>query len=85
MIATLITIGIAFYWMLWETDYLRIRLESTGYQRQHKQLAKADFGNTAFGKEADIPEETTPYTPTEFTLLEMPEVAGTLNILCERG
>ncbi len=26
MIATLITIGIAFYWMLRETDYLRIRL-----------------------------------------------------------
>ncbi len=26
MIATLIIIGIAFYWMLRETDYLRIRL-----------------------------------------------------------
>ncbi len=40
MIATLIIIGIALAWLGYETDWLRIRLESTEYQRTVKAQAE---------------------------------------------
>ena len=82
MIATLIIIGIALAWLGYETDWLSIRLESTEYQ--HQQLNRAQV-KAEFSNNADMPEDSTPYRPSEFTPLDMPEMAGTLNIVCERG
>ncbi len=50
MIVALIVIALAFVWLLKETDYLRVRLESTAYQRT--QLVKAKMGNR---DKADMP------------------------------
>lgn len=86
MIATLTIIAVAFIWMLRETDYLRVRLESTEYQRQQLAIkAKQNFGNMPMSKVKDMPEDTEPLKPLEFTPLDMPEFTGSLNIVCERG
>ena len=42
MIATLIIIVLAFGWLLYETDFLRIRLESTDYQRSKALQSKSE-------------------------------------------
>ncbi len=88
MIATLTIIGVAFYWMLRETDWLRIRLESTEYQRQQLAIkAKREFGNMPMGKVKDMPEDTETvslYQPSQFTPLDLPATTGDLNIICEK-
>ncbi len=74
MIATLLIIGIALAWLGYETDWLRIRLESTEYQRAVKaQQSKV---------KTDMPEQTEPLKPLEFTPLDMPEFTGSLNVIC---
>ena len=83
MIATLIIILLGLIWLGYETDWLRIRLESTEYQRQQLAKAKTEYGNTAMVA-TDKPEDTTPYRPSEFTPLDMPEFTGSLNIVCKR-
>jgi len=40
MIATIIIIALAFIWLLKETNYLTIRLETTEYQRQQAESVK---------------------------------------------
>ena len=80
MIALLIILTLAFTWLLKETDYLRVRLESTESQRI--QLVKVKMANSA---KADIPEGMTPVKPLIFTPLDMPDLTGSLNIICERG
>jgi len=78
MIATLLIIAIALAWLLFETDFLRIRLESTEYQKKQALQSK----NKAIETESNTTE---PYKPTVFIPLEIPEFTGTLNIICERG
>ena len=78
MIATIIIILLAFVWLGFETDFMRVRLESTEYQRAAK--AQAEVSKI----KADMPEDTEPLKPLEFTPLDMPEFTGSLNIVCER-
>jgi len=80
MIVALIVITLAFVWLLKETDYLRVRLESTDYQKV--QLVKAEMGNRV---KADMPKDTTPLKPLVFTPLDMPDLTGSLNIFCKRS
>ncbi len=91
MIATLLIIALAFVWLLKETDYMRVRLESTEYQKT--QLAQADTLQTKrdwgsmpmnrIDKQSDT--DITPLKPLDFTPLDMPDLTGSRNIICERG
>ena len=90
MIALLIILALEFAWLLKETDYLRVRLESTEYQRtqlaQTDTLqAKRDWGTMPMNRidkqsNTNIP----PLKPVEFTPLDLPDFTGSLNIICER-
>ena len=75
MIVSIIIILLAFAWLGKETDYLRVRLESTEYQRAQQSKVNANTET----------EKPSLYKPVEFTPLDMPEFTGTLNIICERG
>jgi len=75
MIATIIIIALAFIWLAKETDYLRVRLETTEYQR-------AKQGKVNASTETEKPSL---YKPTEFTPLDIPEMTGSLNIICKKG
>lgn len=81
MIATIIILVIALAWLGYETDWLRVRLESTEYQRAKLAERQAETASV----KPDMPEETEPLKPLEFTPLDMPDFAGSLNIVCERG
>ena len=76
MILALIIILLAFAWLAKETDYFRVRLESTEYQRTQAEV-KVNASTE--------PEKPSLYKPVEFTPLDMPEMTGTLNIICKRG
>ncbi len=77
MIATLIIIAIAFYWLLRETDYLRVRL-LVGKVNNKTLLLTA-------GKDKPVLLlDTIHYKPSQFTPLDIPELTGELNIICER-
>jgi len=60
MIATLITIALAFYWLLRETDYLRIRLPM-GKELPHynvgRTMAQWDEYNKAHAKELELEQK----------------------------
>ena len=75
MIIALVVIAIGLSWLLKETDYLRIRLETTEYQAMKIKPAIPEVA----------PESKMPYKPSEFTPLDMPEFTGNLTIICERG
>ena len=79
MIAAIIIIGIAFTWLLKETDYLRIRLESTEYQKAVIAQGKV---NHIVNHDTEA-ENKTPYKPSEFVPADMPEFTGKLNIVCQ--
>ena len=83
MIPTIIIVVIAFAWLLYETDFMRIKLESTEYQKSKALQSKSeginDLTNDNVPSESDMP-----YKPTVFIPLEMPELTGTLNIMCKR-
>ena len=72
MIITLTVIAIALFWLLKETDYLRIRLETTEYQAMKIKPEIVTHDNT--------PEVH--YKPSQFTPLDMPDFTGKLNIIC---
>jgi len=81
MIAAIILIGIAFTWLLKETDYLRIRLESTEYQKA--VIAQGKVNHDVNHDTETETENTTPYKPSEFVPADMPEFTGKLNIVCQ--
>lgn len=69
MIATIIIVALAFFWLLIETDFLRVRLASYEYQKAEQGKAYAN---------------DTPYKPAEFTELDIPATIGNLKIICVR-
>lgn len=83
MIAMLIIIGLAFAWLLYETDFMRIRLESTEFQKSKAMTAKSEGIDSCLN--STVPTDTEPYKPSVFTPLDMPETTGNLNILCKRS
>lgn len=81
MIATIIILAIAFTWLLKETDLLRVRLESTEYQRAVIAQGKVNH-DVNHDTEAEA-ENRIPYKPSEFVPADMPEFTGKLNIVCQ--
>lgn len=73
MLISLIAITLAFAWLLAETDFLRVRLESTEYQRANRGKVKLD-----------MPEALPKLKPLVFNPLDMPKTKGRLNIICKR-
>lgn len=80
MLATIIIIGISLYWLLRETDYLRVRLlvgklpiVIDTYSEYYKSLLGNIEKHTVELKRNSI----------IFTPLDMPDSKGTLNILCK--
>jgi len=70
MIIAIILIGLALAWLLYETDFMRVRLP----------VGKvADSGKV---KPAFIPQVN--YKPSVFELLDMPATTGNINIICVR-
>lgn len=72
MVTVIVILILVLSWLLKETDFMRIRLESTEYQRAK---AKVNYE----------PETTDgiPYKPSEFVALDLPELSGSLNIVCQ--
>ena len=89
MIIGILFILLSFTWLLYETDFLRIRLESTEYQKnealQSKTKGIETGSDTIAPIETESPENIEPYRPPVFTPLDMPALTGTLNIICKRG
>ena len=79
MIFAFIFILIAWTWLMIETDMLRIHLLSG---------AESSSDRTSGFEPDDVglnPTSATPYHPTVFTELDMPELNGNLNIVCKRS
>lgn len=70
----------AFVWLLIETDFLRVRLESTEYQRSQAGYNKA----CGIRVKPDKPEALPKLKPLVFNPLDMPVTKGTVNIICKR-
>ena len=93
MIAAIIIIALALAWLGYESNWFTIRLESAEYQRLN--LAKSSSDRTSDFESENVGlnpalatkqgDNSTPYKPSEFTPLDMPELTGSLNIICERG
>ena len=92
MIATIpiwfiVWMALAFAWLLWQTKFLTIRLESTGYQKSQALKSISSGLNSSTNDLVPATDnndilKTIPYKPSEFIPLEMPEFAGNLNIYC---
>ena len=79
MILGIVLIVLSFAWLLYETDFLRIRLHSTECQKN-----KALQSNPS-GIETDLNSTVSMgYKPVEFIPLDMPDLTGNLNIICKR-
>lgn len=78
MLITIIIISLALSWLLYETDFMKVQLESTEYQNTIKNQSMVN-------PNSDIPDNSTPYKPAVFTPLDMPVFTGNINIICERG
>jgi len=72
MIPTIIILLGALYWLLKETDYLRVRLP----------MGKPANKTTESQPQVSYDPN---FKPSEFIPLDMPEFTGKVNILCERG
>jgi len=70
MIPTIIILAIAFTWMLYETDFMRVRLPAGKV---------ADSGKVM---PANIPQVK--FKPSIFEPLDMPATTGNINIVCMR-
>lgn len=68
MIATLITLALAFTWLMRETNWLHIRLESTEYQRAHKTIAESSSDRTTGFEPENVGLTPTSATKTTETL-----------------
>lgn len=79
MILGIVLIVLSFAWLLYETDFLRIRLESTTYQKHQITLSNSK----GMGTESDSVAPMK-YKPVEFIPLDMPDTTGNLKIICKR-
>jgi len=70
MIATIIILAIALAWLLYETDFLRVRL-LVGKTVDSSKIMPAN-----------IPQVN--YKPSVFEPLDMPATTGNINIICVR-
>ena len=84
MIATIIILLMALIWLIYETDFMRVRLESTQCQTASNENTEATPDMPRVYTPPDIPEGTIPFKPSDFTPLDMPETTGNINIVCVR-
>lgn len=91
MIATILIVGLAFAWLLLETNWLRVRLPVSGnggnieaLQSNSEAVAPAVNGIVFRDTIPKTQPDALPFEPSRFTSLDMPDTIGTLNILCER-
>ncbi len=75
MIPAIVLIAIAFGWLLYETDFMRVRLPVSKVTNKTLLLPA--------GKPILL-LDTVHYKPSEFVTLDMPETTGSLNIVCRR-
>lgn len=68
MIVAIIIISLAFAWLLWETDFMRVRLPVGNLDNKTKP--------------AIIPQVN--FKPSVFEPLDMPTTTGNINIICVR-
>jgi hypothetical protein len=87
-IISLSIIALALVWLGYETKYFTIRLESYEYQKDQTLQSKSSGIETSASVILPTPPDTTepatPYKPSDFTPLDMPELTGNLNIICKR-
>lgn len=82
MIMAIVIIALALVWLMYETKFMRIRLESTEYQKAVIAQGKVNH-DVNHDTESDTESENrTPYKPSEFVPADMPEFTGKLNIVC---
>lgn len=79
MILGIVLIVLSVAWLLHETDFLRIRLESTEYQKSN--APRLNSKGIEDGLNSTV---STPYKPAEFIPLDMPDFTGNLKIICKR-
>ena len=78
MIATIVIIGIALYWLLRETDYMRIRLPVATADTAHSTAT------TAVSQYEHLNCPQVKFKPSVFIPLDMPATTGNINIICVR-
>ena len=78
MIPTLIIMALAFLWLGYETDWLRVRL------LVGKPASKGILLLPAGKVETVLLLDTIHYKPSQFEQLDIPETNGELNIVCKR-
>lgn len=78
MIPAIVTIAIAFFWLLIETDFMRVRLPIGKVANKTLLLPQGEV------KPQPLLLDTFHTRPSEFTPLDMPEFTGTINIVCRR-
>ena len=79
MIPTLIIMALAFLWLGYETDWLRVRL------LVGKPASKGILLLPAGKVDPVLLLDTVHYKPSRFEPLDMPATTGELNIVCKRG
>ncbi len=69
MVLMIIGLILAFLWLGYESDWMRVRLPA------HDPRGRVKLASS---------EETIPYKPSKFRRLDMPETTGNLKIICVR-
>jgi len=76
---TILIIGLSFAWLLYETDFMRIRLKPYNYQEKQAVESNSRGIELESSSVAPIKEDTELYKPTIFMPLDMPALTGALN------
>jgi hypothetical protein len=79
MIPAILILALAFGWLLYETNFMRVRLP-VGSKPANKTLLLTQ-GEV---KPQPLLLDTVHYKPSQFEPLDMPEFTGSLNIVCKR-
>jgi len=87
VITSIIIIGIALAWLTWETDWFTIRLPYGDTPELKSRGIKMESNNISLTEPRLIDKadnDITERNPVTFTLLDMPDTQGSINIICKR-
>lgn len=82
MIISLLIITLAFIWLLYETDYLRIHLPYGTMTADYNGM-ETETDNIVPDDTEDTDTDYVPYNPGYFNSMPLPELSGEINILCQ--
>ena len=86
MIACIILVGLAFLWLGFESRWFTIRLVAYSKPLQSNSTGLKPQNHTvALTEPATQENDTTERNPVIFTALDMPDIPGTLTIICKRS